>query len=118
MGISDGKRVDPSNVVYFKRHVSKGDYQQTSGYRSEKTIPTGKLFGLRKFDLVKTLKGIGFVKGKRSSGFFALMHIDGRKITDSVNIKKSCTKIAARKTTLIWRTQLLLPLKGEVSAAT
>ena len=54
--------VTPSRTVTRKRHLAKGDYQQTSGQRSEKRIPTGKLFGLRKFDLVATPKGVGIVK--------------------------------------------------------
>ncbi|MEO5969691.1 MAG: HNH endonuclease, partial [Bdellovibrionia bacterium] len=77
IGLVDNQMIEPSNIVYFKKHVSMGDYQQTSGARSEKTIPTGKFFGLRKFDLIGTSKGVGFVKGKRSSGYFALMLIDG-----------------------------------------
>ena len=90
-----------NSIIYYKRHVSKGDYQQTSGVRSEKKIPTGKLFGLRKFDLIKTEKGIGFVKGKRSTGYFVIMDIHGSIIHSSVNIKKNCKRITARKTTLI-----------------
>jgi len=94
--------VQLSDTVLHKRHVSAGDYQQTNGSRSEKFIPTGKLFGLRKFDLVKTGKGItGFVKGKRSSGHFALMDIFNNTVTASVNVKKDCQRLKARTTTLI-----------------
>ena len=53
----DGEVVKLNDTVYFKKHVSKGDYKQTRGKRSEVRIPTGKLFGLRKFDLIKTSKG-------------------------------------------------------------
>ena len=84
----EGEIVDLSDTVYFKKHVSKGDYRQTKGKRSEKKIPTGKLFGLRKFDFIKTLKGNGFVKGKRSIGFFAISDLDGNVINPSVNVKK------------------------------
>ncbi len=93
--------IQTSNVVYFKKHVCKGDYQQTKGKRSEKRIPTGKVHGIRKFDLIKTTRGTGFVKGKRSSGYFSIMDIFGRSITNSVNVKKDCTKVLARTTTLI-----------------
>lgn len=118
IGLSDGEVVENLDTVYFKKHVSKGDYQQTSGSRSEQRIPTGKLFGLRKFDLIKTSKGTGFVKGKRSSGHFALMLIDGAKISDSVSVKKDCVRLSARKTTLLERRTRLLPvLKDQVSAA-
>lgn len=99
----EGEIVDLSDSVYFKKHVSKGDYQQTKGSHSEKRIPTGKLFGLRKFDYIQTKKGIGFVKGKRSTGFFAISDLEGNVINPSVNIKKNCTRLSARTTTLIER---------------
>ena len=100
--VSNNKiKLIPSHIIYYKKHVSKGDYQQTSGIRSEKKIPTGKLFGLRKFDLIKTEKGTGFIKGKRRSGYFVIMDIHGTIIHNSVNVKKKCTRINARKTTLI-----------------
>lgn len=99
----DGEIVDLSSTVYFKKHVSNGDYQQTKGVRSEKRIPTGKLFGLRKFDYIQTNKGIGFVKGKRSAGFFAISDLEGKTIRPSVNVKKDCIRLKARTTTLIIR---------------
>ncbi|TFH04905.1 MAG: hypothetical protein E4H06_02215 [Methanosarcina sp.] len=78
-----------------------GAFQQRAGKRSEKKIPVGKLFGLRKFDIIKTIKGVGFVKGKSSSGFFAISDIFGNKISASVNVKKICERLRARKSTLI-----------------
>jgi len=90
-----------SDTVIHKKHVAAGDYQQTNGSRSEKKIPTGKLFGLRKFDLVRTDKGIGFIKGKRSSGYFVLMDIFNNVITTSVNVKKNCQRLMTRNTTII-----------------
>jgi len=101
----DGELVEPSNIVYFKKHVSTGDYQQTKGSRSEKRIPTGKLFSLRKFDYIKTPKCTGFVKGKRSNGFFAISDLNGVAINSSVNVKKNCIRLQARTTTLIERRQ-------------
>lgn len=99
----DCEIVDLSDNVYFKKHVAKGDYQQTKGAHSEKRMPTGKLFGLRKFDYVQTTNGIGFVKGKRSTGFFAISDLEGKVISPSVNVKKDCTRLQARTTTLIER---------------
>ncbi|KKN66715.1 hypothetical protein LCGC14_0469010 [marine sediment metagenome] len=98
---TDGEFIDTSNAVLYKRHVAAGDYQQTKGKHSEKRIPTGKLFGLRKFDLVKTSKGIGFVKGKRSSGYFAISDIGNNTIAASVNVKKDCIRLSARTTTTL-----------------
>lgn len=95
--------VSPSNIVYYKKHVPKGDYQQTKGKRSEIRIPTSKLFGLRKFDYIQTVKGRGFVKGKRSSGYFTLATFNGVVRSDSVNVKHTCKRITARTTTLIER---------------
>jgi hypothetical protein len=100
---TEGEIVKPYPTVFFKKHVAAGDYQQTKGVRSEMKIPTGKLFGLRKFDRVQTLKGVGFVKGKRSSGYFSIEDINGNVLNASVNIKKGCRRIAARTTTLIER---------------
>jgi len=85
----------------IRKYVSKGDYQQTKGKRSEKKIPTGKLFGLRKFDLIRTNKGIGFVKGKRSSGYFVISDIHSKPIHSSVNVKTDVLRISTRSTTLI-----------------
>jgi hypothetical protein len=102
----DGETVDALDVFWRKRHVSKGDYQQTSGRRSEVRIPTGKLFGLRKFDLIRTPKVTGFVKGKRTRGAFVLMNIDGEIIADT-SVKKNVTRISARSTTLTERRAFL-----------
>ncbi|AKB77890.1 hypothetical protein MSHOH_1407 [Methanosarcina horonobensis HB-1 = JCM 15518] len=95
------QKVTTNPTIYFKKHVSKGDYQQTTGKRSEKKIPTGKLFGLRKFDLIRTEKGVGIVKGKRSTGYFVITDIFGNKIHDSVNVKRNCKRLKARTSTLI-----------------
>jgi 5-methylcytosine-specific restriction endonuclease McrA len=95
-----GEVVNLSTKFIQKRLVSQGDYQQTSGAHSQKRIPTGKLFGIRKFDLIKTSKGTGFVKGKRSRGEFAISKITGESISDSVNVKKAVIRLSARKTAL------------------
>jgi hypothetical protein len=97
---NDNDAVFLLNKIIHKRHVSKGDYQQTKGARSEKIIPVGKLFGLKKHDYIQTPQGIGFVKGKRSSGYFALENILGDKIHASANIKKNTVRLSARTTTL------------------
>ena len=105
----DGEVVKLNDTVYFKKHVSKGDYKQTKGKRSEVRIPTGKLFGLRKFDLISTTKGTGFVKGKRTSGFFCISNICGDVLSASVNIKKNCVRLQARTTTLTERKAISSP---------
>lgn len=68
------------NLWYFKKkHVSKGDYQLTRGSRGEQKIPTGKIYGFRKFDKIKYLSKEYFIKGRMSSGFATLMDISGTK---------------------------------------
>ena len=97
----EGELVNPCDIIYYKKHVSKGDYQQTKGKRSEIKIPTSKLFGLRKFDLIQTAKGTGFVKGKRRDGRFSICDIFWKTINGQVQIGKNCKRITARATTLI-----------------
>jgi len=99
----DTQILKPEPCLYRKRHIAKGDYQQTSGKRSEKRIPTGKLFGFRKFDLIQTSAGRGFVKGKRGSGCFAICELDGTVIHPSVDVRDA-VRITARSSTLIQRT--------------
>jgi hypothetical protein len=101
----EGEVVHSLDTIWIKRHVARGDYKQTNGSRSERTIPTGKLFGLRKFDLVRTAKGVGFVKGKRSNGLFSIMALDGRVISASVSVRKNATRLTARTSTLVERMQ-------------
>lgn len=96
----EGEIIQPAAYVYHKRHVASGDHQQTKGIRSEKRIPTGKLFGLKKHDFIQTTQGTGFVKGKRSTGYFALENILGDKVHASANIKKNTVRLTARTTTL------------------
>ena len=99
---SRGLDIRPLKRTSIRRCVSKGDYQQTKGPSSEKSMPTGKLFGLRKFDLVKTTKGTGFIKGMRSTGYFSIGDIHGNPICNSVKVKAGCTRITARTTTLAY----------------
>ena len=94
----DGELVKPMADILIKVHMSAGDYKQTSGAHSQKTVPTGKLFGLRKGDKVQTPAGVGFVKGKRSSGYFSISDIDGAVLHASVKAS-ICQRVAARTTT-------------------
>ena len=68
------------NVLLRKKCIAKGDYKQTRGIMSEEKMPTGKIYGFRKFDKVKYLGQKYFIKGRMSSGYAFLMDIDGNKI--------------------------------------
>ena len=93
-----------ANIVYVKKSVSKGDYRQTKGIRSERHINTGKIGGFRKFDKVRYLGKEYFIKGRMSSGYCILMDIRGNKIEfkDAPKGMKTaklnnCKRIQARK---------------------
>ena len=97
-----------TNFLYLKKSVSKGDYQQTKGIRSEQTITTGKICGFKKFDKVKYFGKEYFIKGRMSTGYAILMDIEGNKVDFSTMPKgyktpklSNCIRIASRKTTLV-----------------
>ena len=96
------------NILYRKKCISDGDFQQTTGVRSQQRIPTGKIFGFRKFDKVKYLGKEYFIKGRMSSGYAILMELNGNKI-DFSDIPQgwktpklsNCKRISARKTWMV-----------------
>ena len=89
------------NVIY-KKCISKGDFQQNKGIRSEQKIPTGKIQGFKKFDKVTYLGKEYFIKGRMSTGYAVLMDIQGNKI-DLKPIPKfnKMKRIQARKSWLV-----------------
>ncbi len=54
----------------------------------------------------KNIKAQIFVKGKRNTGFFALMDIFNNTVATSVNVKKNCQRLTARSTTIIQETAI------------
>lgn len=117
--LEDGESVDLAGEVLIKKLISKGDYQQTKGIRSEKKVPTGKVFGFRKFDLIQGKDIVGFVKGKRSSGYFTISDIDGNVIHASINVKKNqvCRKQARGTALTQWRRAFLPFVHDGVSSS-
>ena len=98
--MEDGELVKPNDTIYIKKHISKGDYKLRKGKHSEIKIPVGKLFGLRKGDKVMTSRGMGFINGKRSSGYFSVTDLDGNVIHKSEKVG-NCQRITARSTTQV-----------------
>ena len=94
-------RYSLDNVIY-KKCISKGDFQQNKGIRSEQKIPTGKIQGFKKFDKVEYLGKECFIKGRMSTGYAVLMDIQGNKI-DLKPIPKfnKMKRIQARKSWLV-----------------
>ena len=92
------------NVVYFKKSVADGDYQQTKGVRSQQSINTGKINSFRKFDKVLYQNNIYFIKGRMSTGYAVLMNIKGieQKFTNPKTVKLcNLNRISARKSILV-----------------
>lgn len=77
---SAGKEFRQLNWLFKKRRVPKQNRQLCKGVRGEKKLPIGKVFGFKRFDKVKYLKEICFIKGRRSRGDFVLMDIDNNAI--------------------------------------
>jgi hypothetical protein len=61
--------------VLIKKCVSDGDYQMAKGIRSEQVIPTGKIFGFRKFDKIRYKNHYYFIKGRMRTGYSILMNM-------------------------------------------
>lgn len=77
---SGGLEFKELDIIYKKRRVSIQDRVLTDGIRDEKKLPTGKVHGFKRYDKVKYLDEICFVKGRRTSGGFVLMDIDNNSI--------------------------------------
>ena len=77
---SGSKTFEQSSWLFRKRRVARQNRQLCKGVRGEKKLPIGKVFGFKRFDKVKYLKEIYFIKGRRSRGDFVLMDIDNNAI--------------------------------------
>ena len=112
---SGGLEFKELEVIFYKRRVSKGDYQLTKGIRGEQKLPTGKIYGFRKFDKVEYLGEKYFIKGRMSSGFAILMNIFGEKVDFSSMPKglktpklSNCNRISTRRSRLCIREKITL----------
>ena len=77
---SGGLEFSPSGILYRKRCVPKQCRQLCKGIRGEKKIPTGKVNGFRRYDKVRYVGEICFIKGRRSKGDVVLMDIDNNTL--------------------------------------
>lgn len=102
-----------NDKVLIKKCVSKGDYQQTKGVRSQQGIPTNKIMGFHKFDKVKYFGKTYFIKGRRSAGTVMLMDIYGKSISFNDASKgfktpklSNLTRLSGRKSWIIQESQI------------
>ena len=77
---SGGLEFKELDVIYKKRRVSLQDRILTKGVRGERRLPTGKVHGFKRYDKVKYLGVICFVKGRRIKDGFVLMDIKNNSI--------------------------------------
>src|SRR5574344_1356288 len=109
---SQGKSFDWNLWYCKKRHVSKGEYEQSKyGSKSRngvnfRKLSTGKILGFRKYDKVEYLGGTYFIKARSKTSPFRLIDIDDNKVTFE-NISpykyartKELVRVTARSTTL------------------
>jgi hypothetical protein len=75
------KMVRRNNRQLHKATIRKG------GKRQRNTAPK-QVYGFRLFDCVRYQDQVGFVFGRRSSGYFDLRTLDGTKISASASYKK------------------------------
>lgn len=103
-----GNKFEIKSNLYKKKHIPKGDYQQTKGIRSEQKLNTKKICGFRKFDKIRYFGKEYFIKGRMSTGYVFLMDIDGNKIDFSDMPKgfkipklNNCKRISARNSQMV-----------------
>jgi hypothetical protein len=96
-----------SDMIYYKRRVSKGNYRLTKGIWGGQRLPTGKFYGLRKLDKVEYLGEEYFIYSRNSFGYVTLTDIFGNKIKfnympNGYKTPKmsNCKRISARRSSL------------------
>lgn len=88
IAICNPKKIESLETIIKRVCIPRGRYRQTKGVRSETKLPPGKVFGFRQWDKVKVDNEIGFIKGRRRSGFFDVCDIGGKSISHSVKYTK------------------------------
>lgn len=77
---SGGLEFEELDVLYRKKCVSRQDRQLCKWIRGEQKMPKGKVHGFKRYDKVKYLKKVCFVKARRTRGAFVLMDINNNSI--------------------------------------
>ena len=77
---SGGKEFKQLDWLFKKKRIAKQNRRLCKGIRGEKRLPVGKIFGFKRFDKVRYLKEICFIKSRRNSGAFTLMDVDNNTI--------------------------------------
>lgn len=86
--IANPVAIQPVAKIFKRVCITQRRYQMSKGIRSERELPSGKLFGFTQWDKVKIGNEVGFIKGRRSSGFFDVCDIYGNNISHSIKYSK------------------------------
>ena len=106
---SCGNPISIQSLLYKKLCVPDGDFQQTKGIRSEQKLNTKKIYGFKKFDVVKYYGREYLIKGRMTIGGYAILSdmsgntVKFEKTTRHGKTVKlcDCKRIQARKSNLI-----------------
>lgn len=95
ISICNPQSIERTESIFKRICIPRGRYQLSKGIRSEQRLPNGKLFGFKQWDKVSLPdKRIGFIKGRRTSGYFDVCDIDRNNISHSVkytNLQRLCS---------------------------
>lgn len=106
---SCGLPISIQSLLYKKLCVPDGDFQQTKGIRSEQKLNTKKIYGFKKFDVVRYYGREYLIKGRMTIGGYAILSdmsgntVKFKKTTRHGKTVKlrDCKRIQARKSNLI-----------------
>jgi hypothetical protein len=87
------------------RAVARGAYRQRQGAHSQRVarLPY-EVFGFRQWDRVALPDGrVGFVKGRRSRGYFDICDVEGQLIGSSISYRR--LRLVGRARTLLTETR-------------
>ena len=106
---SCGNSISIQSLLYKKLCVPDGDFQQTKGIRSEQKLNTKKIYGFKKFDVVRYFGREYLIKGRMTIGGYAILSdmsgntVKFEKTTRHGKTVKlcDCKRIQARKSNLI-----------------
>lgn len=106
---SCGLPISIQSLLYKKLCVPDGDFQQTKGIRSEQKLNTKKIYGFKKFDVVRYYGREYLIKGRMTIGGYAILSdmsgntVKFKKTTRHGKTVKlrDCKRTQARKSNLI-----------------
>ena len=111
---SGGLEFKELDMVFYKRRLSKGEYQLTRESHGKKFICKGKILGFKQFDKVEYFGIKCFIGSRRNNGFATLIDIFRNSLNFSCLPKgfktpkmKLIKRISSRKTCAIYQTPIM-----------